>query len=275
MVNLIKIELCQEINLVFASSTVLSTEYVSLNDIWDHKNEEENHSYGPSYINMYSRPNNCRIRKSKDHSYDSLNANGSNYIGRLLLSISSSCNKDKNQGHNKDENQGHNKDKNQGHADNESLVLNTTVQIGQFIAICVISDANMIDNRFKNGNIKFQLCFGKENLRLNVLKFSLNNLVQFSKGNNGWNNNMKNVSIYPIRPNQIEQITEKNRKIELPLYLPYNGRKHCLTLEFSTEDTRHIMYKNNFVKKKLKNLVRLLRLLLLIYLVEEKKKVFL
>jgi hypothetical protein len=161
LVNLIKIELCKEINQVFASPTVLSTEYVSLNDLWD--NEEENHSYGPSYINMYNRPNNCRIRKSKDHTYDSLNANGSNYIGRLLLSISSSCNKDKNQ----------------GQVEKKSLALNTfeTVKIGQFIAICVISDANMIDNRYKNGNIKFQLCFGKENWSCNLLKFSLNNLA--------------------------------------------------------------------------------------------------
>jgi hypothetical protein len=70
---------------------------------------------------------------------------------------------------------------------------------------------------------------------------------------------MKNVSINPIRPNQIEQITEKNKKIEMPLYLPFNGRKHCLTLEFSIEDTRHIMYKYNFIKKKLEKLVRLLR----------------
>lgn len=44
-------------------------------------------------------------------------------------------------------------------------------------------------------------------------------------------------------------------KNTMPLYLPYEKYKPFLNLKFSIEDFRFIMYKNNFIRNKLKDLV--------------------
>ena len=148
LVNLVTFELCKK-----RHSTVLATEYFSLNDICNSENKDEPYSFGPSYIELYSRPNNCRIKKTNGKqsfncSYDSLNADGSNYIGRLLLKISSSLDIE-------------NRHEKRPLSEIDFLTVKDRIKKEKFILLCVISDANMIDSRYRDGEIKFQLTFGK------------------------------------------------------------------------------------------------------------------
>jgi hypothetical protein len=150
LVNLVKFELCKETAVLATEySTVLATEYFSLNDIFNSENNDEPYSFGPSYIELYSRPNNCRIKKTNgknsfNWSYDSLNADGSYYIGRLLLKISSSLDIG-----------------NRSLSEIDYLTVKDRVKKEKFILLCIISDANMIDSRYRDGEIKFKLTFGK------------------------------------------------------------------------------------------------------------------
>lgn len=151
LVNLVKFELCKERHVLQQKvlEQVLATEYFSLNDICNSENKYEPYSFGPSNIELYSRPNNCRVKKTngKDSfnwSYDSLNADGSNYIGRLLLKISSSLDIG-----------------NRSLSEIDYLTVKDHVETKKFILLCVISDANMIDSRYRDGEIKFKLTFGK------------------------------------------------------------------------------------------------------------------
>ncbi len=44
-------------------------------------------------------------------------------------------------------------------------------------------------------------------------------------------------------------------KADMPIYMAYEKVKDCLCLKFSIEDTRILMFKNNFLEDSLKRIV--------------------
>ena len=54
----------------------------------------------------------------------------------------------------------------------------------------------------------------------------------------------------PVRPIQLNN--------SMPLYLPYDKRKPCLSLKFLIEDFRYVMFKINFINNKLNDMVSIL-----------------
>lgn len=152
----IKIELCSETN---SGEVVLAKEYLSIDDISNYRNEiEYDPTYGPVFIDLYNRPNNCRIRKRTnddepefESSYTPLVGDGSFYIARLLMSISSKLISPFSEL----------KDSVRAPSYLRKNYLKSKSVLNEFVGFCVINEANMIDSRFKNGNLRFKLSFGK------------------------------------------------------------------------------------------------------------------
>ena len=155
LVNLIKLELCNE-------KKVLAKEYLSIEDICNYRDEKITHfdpSYGPAFIDMYTKPNNCRNHgfdqnKSTDleqSSYAPLNGENSYYVARLFISIST---RKVNITSSLVINEIHGV---QTPIENEYPKIENPMN---FIGFCSIKEVNMIDRNFKNGIFKFQFCFG-------------------------------------------------------------------------------------------------------------------
>ena len=221
MLRLIKIELCNETK---SGDIILAKEYLSIDDISNYRNEEQYYpTYGPTFIDMYNEPNNYRIKKvgvkSDDDTsyYASLVARGSFYKARLSMSVSSR----------KISPFSEFKESIKVPNYMRKSYLRSKSVIHDFLVFCVINEVSMIDDRYKNGEMRFQLCIGKH-------------------GYDDVSNLSKNIT-EPTRPLQLMNT--------MPFYLPFEKLKPCLSLKFAIEDFRFIMFKNNFVSSKLNDFV--------------------
>jgi len=171
LLSLFKIELCSESN---SSETVLAREYLTINEISSFQSEFAfSPTYGPRFVDLYSEPNNKRIKKEYEEKYDiefdkcgeetlkdlndcetknetndymPLSGNGAFYIGQLNMSISS-------------------KKILQNSEFKDSMVknyvsLNLKPVVSEFVAFGVLNEVSMIDRRYEHGEISFQLCIG-------------------------------------------------------------------------------------------------------------------
>lgn len=179
MVRLFKIELCTEDT---SGERVLAKEYLSINEISNyHRDEPFLPTYGPSFIDLYSEPNNLRIKKilkdsneddedfgllktnskmnlnrnqedeglkENDRIYMPLGGNGSFYVARMFLSISS-----------KKISQ-HSELKESMKKSFKRIDIKQKPQLSEFMAFCLINECTMIDSRYQNGELSFQLCVG-------------------------------------------------------------------------------------------------------------------
>ncbi len=151
----IKIELCNETN---TGEVILAKEYLSIDDISNYRNEVEyDPTYGPVFIDLYNRPNNCRTKKKTNEdefesSYTPLVGDGSFYIARLLMSISSKPISPFSEL----------KDSVRAPSYLRKNYLKSKSVLNEFLGFCVINDASMIDSRYKNGELRFKLSFGRQ-----------------------------------------------------------------------------------------------------------------
>ena len=216
MVRLIKIELCTEDK---SGVRVLAKEYLAISDISSYQNDFRYlPTYGPSYIDFYNEPNNMRIKKFNSsvtednfncivndlssNSYTPLEASGSHYIARLLMGISSSLITES------------------FSPDKDPKYFKVPPEV-EFVCFIIIDECTMIDSRYKNGKINFQLCIGT----------------------NGHEEAGCDNESEPIEPIQLTST--------MPIYLSYERAKPCLCLRFRSEDMRHVMFKVNYIEKKL------------------------
>ena len=97
-----------------------------------------------------------------------------------------------------------------------------------FTLFSCLSEVSMISEKFSNGDLSFRLTIG----------------------NFGYDNNLTDKS----------NLTKKMRPLklskEMPLYLPFEKKKTCLSVQFNNYDTSHILYKMNYIKTKAGELVR-------------------
>ena len=97
-----------------------------------------------------------------------------------------------------------------------------------FTLFSCLSEVSMINEKFSNGNLSFRLTIG----------------------NCGYeNSNTDNSSNFTkkMKPLKLSK--------DMPVYLPFEKRKHCLSVQFNTYDTSHILYKMNYIRKKTDELV--------------------
>lgn len=185
LVRLCKIELCA---VDPSGERVLSTEYLAINDISNFLNDVQYlPTYGPRYVDLYNEPNNKRIKRtfssgtgdddfsnsgsannSNSHSssrsshdtYLPLVAKGAFYVARLYMSIysmsaarPSSVLKESLQTNN---------------SLSQELMINPREK--RFVAFAIINEVTMIDSRYLNGELSFQLCIGSYNIRIFSIK---------------------------------------------------------------------------------------------------------
>ncbi len=188
LVRLFKIELCLQNSSL--EEKVIASEYLTIQDLSNYTKEEFYFpTFGPRYIDLYDKPDNCRIRKNieddlcdeliidndqlnpdynKDRSerstYTSIKP--ANYIARLLISVESQEIPSQKKSNNLNLSLSNSfRDKSEfdlGLTKFESIDLNSFKK--DFVAFAIISECSMIDKRFKNGEISFQLCLGKKSL---------------------------------------------------------------------------------------------------------------
>ena len=182
LVRLFKIELCSESRF---TTTVLATEYLDIDSISDYRtNDHFFPTLGPSYIDLYSEPENLRVKpfdlaeeniqkeqlnrneveirgkvdKKKEHlnntkTYVPISGStpgGGEYIARLMMGIKSvkaEPYKNKCQDLN-----------------NQSEILNSVSNAlkkskKSFTLFCLISECIICDSRYQ-GNLSFQICIG-------------------------------------------------------------------------------------------------------------------
>lgn len=219
MVSSIKLELCSiDTNLI---EKVLACEYLSIYDISNYLKDDLKYlpTYGPRFIDLYNETDKSKFKKQLNRSDSSpdafLNLTVDNdkihYVARLFLSIDS----------NKEFKES---DKNL----NESHKLEPMLS-NEFIAFVILDEVYMIDPRFKDGQLSFQLCIGKHGYEASSCSKSHTNMTE------------------PQKPVQLGSI--------MPVYLPYEKAKKCLTLKFKFEDMRDSIYKYNFIQNSLKKFV--------------------
>jgi len=100
----------------------------------------------------------------------------------------------------------------------------------EFVAFALISEANQIDQRYTK-NLSFRLCMGKEGYEeYGVAADQL--AVNFSEPENG------------VRLNG-----------EMPVILPINKVKPCVSLCFFMQDLREVMFRKNLIRNCLNKIV--------------------
>lgn len=173
LIRLFQIELCSEESF---GDKVLATEYLNIEEISDYSVDGFYPTFGPSNIDLYSEPGNQRIRSntlnssnsdlsnigevlpdttsdnftSINKSYIPINGStpgGGDYVARLLLKIESNSLKSS-------------KHKTNLVKQEENIQANILRNKKNFTLFAMISDVNMIDQRYQN-DLSFQLCIGK------------------------------------------------------------------------------------------------------------------
>ncbi len=173
-----KIQLCTEE--APRVERVLASEYLTIYDISSYtKDFFYLPAYGPRFINLYDQPDNCRLKKnfndqcsddllvrnnlnsnyyklrSERNTYSSIRPN--NFIARVYLSVET---EDLSESNDLCRSIQNNNNRN-------STELNDSTSFGyqdfneEFVAYAVINEVSMIDPRFKNGQLKFQMTLGK------------------------------------------------------------------------------------------------------------------
>lgn len=238
--NTFKIELCTETK---SGEQTLATEYLNLNEVSNYRQPNTYFpTYGPCYVEIFEKPNNYRIKKTNKNIkstddnktntlnenmelfdkneldiYDSIVADGSFYVGRLFMSVESK--------------------RIQSSSDFKNLLrrnkgsfFNKNVHnyvISEFITFAVLDQITMIDSRYKNGDISIKLCMGINGYDSLIDK---------------WN---QTESIKPVQFNKEE-----------PIFLPFDKTKPCLSINFSNQDMRHVLYKMNIIENSVKLIVK-------------------
>jgi hypothetical protein len=222
----------------------LATEYLNLNEVSNYRQPNTYFpTYGPCYVEIFEKPNNYRIKKtnknikSTDDSktnnlnenidssdkyeldiYDSIVADGSFYVGRLLMSVESKRIQSSSDFKNLLR---RNKDSFFNKNSNNKYIYT------EFISFVMLDQITMIDSRFKNGDISIKLCMGI----------------------NGYDNSID-------KWNQTDSIKPVQFSKEEPICLPFEKSKPCLCLNFSNQDMRHVLFKKNFIENSLKSIVK-------------------
>ena len=154
---------------------VLAKEYLSLNDICNYRVDDPFvPTYGPRFIDMYNKPNNVRIQKKVNETcdedyaandfsnfnfcqteldndrYTPLTSNGAFYVARLFFGIASK----------KISQHSELKESMKSPSYLKPNYLNSKSVLNEFFTFIMIDDVNMIDSRYQNGEISFQLCIG-------------------------------------------------------------------------------------------------------------------
>ncbi len=222
----------------------MATEYLNLNEVSNYRQPNTYFpTYGPCYVEIFEKPNNYRIKKtnknikSTDDSktnnlnenidssdkyeldiYDSIVADGSFYVGRLLMSVESKRIQSSSDFKNLLR---RNKDSFFNKNSNNKYIYT------EFISFVMLDQITMIDSRFKNGDISIKLCMGI----------------------NGYDNSID-------KWNQTDSIKPVQFSKEEPICLPFEKSKPCLCLNFSNQDMRHVLFKKNFIENSLKSIVK-------------------
>ena len=256
MIRCLKIELCTK-NLF--QDDVLATEYIYLDDISHPRITNGSYPfYGPVWIDLFDEPYILTLKKQskpadyiKNHrdpsdkniasnlveneneivvvnnnnddstcSLVSFNGYGGNrFVARMLLNIESTKYYKKRSGT-------VTKLKNVAEKLNSSRLYSKT----DFVLFACLTEVSMINNRFSKGLLSFRLTIG----------------------NFGYSNE---------NARENENYTVKTRPIQLsndmPVYLAFEKTKPCLSVEFKLEDTSHVLYKINYIKRKTDQLVRI------------------
>lgn len=214
---MLKIELCTEDKSVVR---VLAKEYLVISDISNyHNNLNYLPTYGPSYIDFYNEPNNMRVKK-----FD--NAKGEDSINPLVHEPCTNS-------YTPLEAAGSHYIARVLLGISSTPVTNSSNRTespiyfkvppeAEFVCYIIIDECTMIDSRYMNGKINFKLCIGT------------NGHEDLAPGTN---------QSEPVRPIQLSPT--------MPIYLSYEHQKPCLCLRFRSEDMRHIMFKINYIEKKL------------------------
>ena len=250
LIRCLKIELCAKN--AFQDS-VLATEYIYLDDISHPKTTGGSlPSYGPSYIDLYEEPYLLTLQKKpKPAEYQIYSSGhvvvdnedkprnvplienttcslvtfngyaGNRFIGRLLLNIESSKFYRKN-------------------APNITDCVSVAPELksdrlyskSDFIVFTCLTECSMINERYSNSELSFRLTIG----------------------NFGYNNNAENSH---ERSNFTHKATPIQLTTNMPLYIPLERRKPCLSVEFSVEDTSHVLYKMNYIRARTTKMVSL------------------
>ncbi len=121
--------------------------------------------------------------------------------------------------------------------------------VKKFTAFILISDVNMIIDSAFRSDIHFQLCVGKKKIKFvyDLKEPVLNSFLFTKKGTNGYNNEVTTNSNPDEKPVKLDP--------SMAAYIPYEKSKPCLSIEFSIQDMRHLMFSRNFLLKSLKVLV--------------------
>jgi hypothetical protein len=196
-VRLIEIELCHADS---SGEQILATENLNINDISSYGAEGADilPTFGPCYIEFYKEPEDSRTILSNQYEdqndedaenyfnnssniYWPVRGNGAIYVGRLCMKIYSSSVNNTNESNEIKYDRQIDKNKEESDYSIESIqdfdesatdklirkvlaknnFFNTYHINKNFVAFAMIKEATMIDNRFKNGDISFQLCVGK------------------------------------------------------------------------------------------------------------------
>ena len=172
LVRMFKIQLCTEE--APRVERVLASEYLTIYDISSYtKDFFYLPAYGPRFINLYDQPENCRLKKtlneqcgddllvhnnlnssyykirSERNTYSSIRPN--NFIARVYLSVETEDLSESNDLNNNNRNSAES---------NDSISFNYQNFNEEFVAYAVINEVSMIDPRFKNGQLKFQMTLG-------------------------------------------------------------------------------------------------------------------
>ena len=193
LVRLLKIQLCS--NPDTTTEQIFATEYISIFDICKEQFEVTSENclptYGTRYIDMYNKPENKRTimaksdllsnefdqdeqsilnynSKIKSNSYESMPGNCALYVARLLLEVQST--KEINELIKENSiNELSPKKKKSADSDLQNsvsteipktLLFKPPEQTVDFLAFIMINEVSMIDKRFSDGKIRFQLCIG-------------------------------------------------------------------------------------------------------------------
>ncbi len=217
----------------------MATEYFNLNEVSNYRQPNTYFPiYGPCYVEIFEKPNNYRIKKTNKNVkladdkllneniettdkneldiYDSIVADGSFYVGRLLMSVESKRIQSSSDFKNLLR-------RNKGSFFNNKIDKYIYVN---YISFVMIDQITMIDSRYKNGDITIKLCMGINGYDSSIDK---------------WN---QTDSIKPVQFNKEE-----------PIYLPLDKLKPCLSLNFSNQDMRHVLFKINFIQNTLKSII--------------------
>lgn len=263
LIRCLKIELCAETKL---QDRVIATECIYLDDISDPITTNGClPSYGPAYIDLYDEPYLLHLKKKpkiadyienkpiiedendqNDQTTNKLNiplsqqspnklndtinnsicslvsfsgSGDSRYVGRMLLHIESSK---------------FYKNKNEILSNNNSDIhvdfkkSNKLYAKREFILFACLSDVSMIDQRYSKSQLSFRLSIGHDGCNINDIQSN---------------------STKTYKPIQLAK--------NMPYFLVFEKKKPCLSLYFELEDTSHILFKNNYINKKIKKMVSL------------------